>query len=68
MSERIRSMQLGVDKMLALEARVLELDAENAKLRKKLLRVRDWLKFEANADSGICSEIDDAARAEVDKP
>lgn len=28
MSERIRSMQLGVDKVLALEARVAELEAE----------------------------------------
>ena len=28
------------------------------RLRGKLQRVRDWLKFQANADAGIVAEID----------
>ena len=28
-------------------------------LREKLRRVRDWLKYSANSESGICREIDD---------
>ena len=56
------------DVVARLAARVAELEAREKKLREKILRVRDWLKYEANADGGICSEIDAAARAEVDKP
>ena len=37
----------------AAEARVKELEA-------KLQRVRDWIKFAANSESGIVAEIDSA--------
>ena len=61
-----KSATLALQSMTLL-SELARLAAENAKLREKILRVRDWLKYEANSGGGICSEIDDAARAEVDK-
>lgn len=49
MSERIRSMQLGVDKMLALEARIAELEAENAKLRACVEAADAYFQADANS-------------------
>jgi hypothetical protein len=37
--------------------------AEIERLQAKLSRVRDWIKFAANAEGGIAAEIDDAAEA-----
>lgn len=54
--KRVRSMQLGVDKMLALEARIAELEAENAKLR-KCVEAADALRFN---DVGLPSSAKDA--------
>lgn len=75
MSERIRSMQLGVDKVLALEARVAELKAENAKLRKCVKAGDNYIDsiYSITSNTGLLQaewneKIDYyAARAEVDK-
>lgn len=76
MSERVRSLQLGVDKMLALEARVSELEAENAKLRKCVEIVDQFLRDgpcfceeEVGYVCALCSMTKsyDAARSEVNK-
>ena len=47
----------------ALLAKLAEAEARYKRVDLKLRRVRDWIKFSANSESGIVAEIDAAQRA-----
>ena len=50
-----------------LRARVAEPEAESERLRSKLQRAVDWLRYAANNDSGIAAEIGGALSV-IDEP
>lgn len=50
-----------VGEQIAIKNRAIaEKDTQIERLRAKLIRVRDWIKFAANSERGIVAEMDDA--------